>query len=87
MLHKRSGAERLGEVDSGAKPGDRARAFASSLTGLGIACRVEVDGLVAFLSPALGAEARCADPELRRAILAMGRSHGFPRVALIIGDD
>jgi hypothetical protein len=78
----------LAALDAGPLPEDRARAFAADLTQLGIECGIDVQESVAFLVPAAaGAEARLADPEVRQAVLAMGRARGFLRVALIVGDD
>jgi hypothetical protein len=88
MPHEGGGEGRLAAADRDAPIERRARAFAAGLTGLGVECSIDVHVSVAFLVPgAADAEARLADPELREAILTMGRAHGFPRVALIVGDD
>lgn len=88
MLHNEGGAGGLTAASPDARSEDRARAFAAALTGLGIECRIDVHESVVFLVPTVvGAEAGFANPELRQSILATGRAHGFPRVALIVGDD
>ncbi len=88
MPHNRAAADAPPTSNTGLLPEDRARAFATDLTRLGLECGIDVLESVAFLVPgAAGAEARLTDPDLRQAVLAMGRAHGFPRVALVFGDD
>lgn len=88
MRHNRGAADARTTSSPGPLPEDRARAFAADLTRLGFECAIDVLESVAFVVPAAaGADDRLTDPEVRQAVLAMGRAHGFPRVALVFGDD
>ena len=66
---------------------EAASAFATDLARLGIACEVDVREAVALVRAADERSAdRFADPDVRHAVLTVGRTHGFARVALLIGD-
>lgn len=88
MPHSGGAGDALATANPGLLVEDRARAFATDLARLGLPCGIDVLESVAFVVPAAtGAEDRLTDPELRQAVMAVGRAHGFPRVALVFGDD
>lgn len=77
----------VGAARDGRPAAARTAALVCALEDLGLACAVEVEDGVALLLPRAGASMdRLAEPTLAREVVAAARAHGFPRVALVIGD-
>jgi hypothetical protein len=73
-------------VTGGGERGDRtarnATALAEALAALGVQCALEVRSGLALLLPTPDGVARLDEDETRRAVLALGRQHGFTHVAI-----
>ena len=66
--------------------GDRttrnAAALARAIADLGVQCSLEVRGGLALLLLVPESVAMLQSPEMRRAVLALARTHGFTHVAI-----
>ena len=71
--------------------GDRtarnATALAAAIAELGVQCALEARGGLALLLPAAESVATLQAPEVRRAVLALAREHGFTHVAIELPSD
>jgi hypothetical protein len=71
--------------------GDRttrnATALAAAIAELGVQCALEARGGLALLLPVAESVATLQAPEVRRAVLALAREHGFTHVAIELPSD
>jgi hypothetical protein len=71
--------------------GDRtqrnASALAAALAALGVQCALEARGGLALLLPVPESVPMLQDDEIRRAVLALARQHGFTHVAVELPSD
>jgi hypothetical protein len=62
-------------------------AFADAIAALGLQCSVEERGGLALLVPASASMETLQSAEMRRAVLELGRRHGFTHVAVELPND
>lgn len=60
----------------------KADLLAQALVGMGLPARVEPRAALAVIQMAAALMARLAEPEVRRAVLALAREQGFTHVAV-----
>ena len=77
-------------MTSGAR-GDRtarnAAALAAAIAELGVQCSLEARGGLAVLLPVPESVTTLQSPEMRGAVLALAREHGFTHVAIELPSD
>ena len=60
----------------------KADLLAQSLAGMGLPARVEPRAMLAVIQVSADLMARLAEPDVRRAVLALAREQGFTHVAV-----
>lgn len=60
----------------------KADLLVQSLTGMGLPARVEPRATLAVIQVSAAVMARLAEPEVRRAVLALAKEQGFTHVAV-----
>jgi hypothetical protein len=65
----------------------KADQLVAALVGMGVPSAVEPRGTLAVLRVSAAAMARLAEPEVRRAVLALAREQGFTHVAVELSGD
>jgi len=77
----------MSDGERGDRTGRNAVALAEGLAKLGLQCAVEARAGLALLLPETDSVARLAEPDTRRAALALARQCGFTHVAIELPND
>lgn len=73
--------------ERGDRTGRNAASLATAIAALGVQCSLEARGGLALLMPVQASVAKLQEPEIRRAVLALAREHGFTHVGIELPND
>jgi hypothetical protein len=73
--------------ERGDRTGRNAGSLATAIAALGVQCSLEARGGLALLMPVQASVEKLREPEIRRAVLALAREHGFTHVGIELPND
>ena len=73
--------------ERGDRTGRNAAALATAIAALGVQCSLEARGGLALLMRVQASVAKLQEPDIRHAVLALAREHGFTHVGIELPND